>query len=296
MKIEKRDQDYYFNNKIISSYWNINKNLINIYNKLLKILYKNQINLSEEILINFLKSIDIFENTKYHRCWAAEYFPYWFIILKPIIEKLYADKKTLNILQIGVFEGMSLLYLIKIILSNFNVNITVIDNFSTEPYFNTKINFNENTKDFKYNLITDDSHTALLNLISNKQTFDYVYYSGSRKPYVIFTDLALLTKIATTNTSILIDEYGKYSSYENDLPPNIVRNTFLDSFKRLIDVENIGKQKLIIFKQIEIDKYPITEKNPDCVNYKYEYEKYKNEYNRNKNQNLNQNMPFKINN
>lgn len=282
MKIENYNGNYHFNNKNIYDHYNLDKNLDDIYKKMFNTLYTEKIDINDEQFIGMIKSIDIFSDVIYHRCWIANIIPYWYTLLKSIIEKIHDGKKTLNILQIGVFEGMSLLYLIKIILVKFNVNITIIDNFSTEPYFNTRKNFDNNTKKLKFKLITDDSHTALLNLISENKKFDYVYYSGSRKPFIIYTDLALLVKITQKNTCILVDDYTQYASYENNISPNVVRNTFLQAFIKIIEIKDIGKQKLLIFKEPDNEKYEIIQKKSDCINYKFEYKKYKDKYKDNK--------------
>jgi hypothetical protein len=243
------------------------------------ILNKN-ISIDNDQFQQIIDSLIIFKDKVFNRCWIAEYLPFWNTILKKEIENIKVKK--IKYLQIGVFEGMSLLYLTQILLSNFDVEITVIDDFSTEPYFKTEQTFDDNLKNIKIKKIKKDSHTALLELINNNETFDFIYCCGSRKPYIVYVDFALLTKLLNNNTYLLVDDYSAFSSYSGDIEPNLVKDIFIKSFKKYHKNIGVGEQNLLIFNEIKQEDYKIIEKKPDCINRtnnKSEYNKYKNKYN-----------------
>jgi len=250
-----------------------------IANKIFSNIVKKNIIINEDKFQEILHTLTIFKDKKFNRCWIAEYLPYWHDILKQHITNI--KSKKIKFLQIGVFEGMSLLYLAKIIFAGYDLDITVIDDFSTEQYFNTEETFDINLNDFKIRKIKKDSHTALIDLINKNETFDFIYCCGSRKSFIVYVDFALLTKVINDNSYILLDDYQYFSSYEGDINPDLVKNIFIQSFKRYSKNIPVGQQNLLIFRKIEIDKYTIKEKQPDCVNRSTnnkEYEKYKEKY------------------
>jgi hypothetical protein len=111
----------------------------------------------------------------------------------------------------------------------------------------------------------EDSHTALSKLISRGEKFDFIYCSGSRKPYVCYVDFALLSKVVNDDSMMLLDEYSAWSSYEGDISPDKVRDIFIESFKRQVDVIPVGLQKLVKFKKVALDDWVAREKPADCV-------------------------------
>lgn len=229
-----------------------------------RIVLHTSSDITKDQLQSTLDSIDVFKGCNFHRCWVAEYLPYWHTLLPSHVESL---PQTVKFLQIGVFEGLSLIYLAKNILSSSGrtLEITVIDDFSTEQYFETEKTFRQNTSDLQnLTIIKKDSHSALQELWNAGSTFDFIYCSGSRKPAVCYVDFALLSKVVTPGSKILLDTYYSWSSYEGEISPEITRDTFCKSFARQIEETSIGKQKLIGFKEV-VDDWVPREKPADCV-------------------------------
>lgn len=245
-----------------------NPNLRDVARRMNKYLPKNDISITE--MQETLDSLNVFDNIKFHRCWAAEHLPYWYTKLRPLAQSVFSGRAApIKYLQIGVFEGMSLLYLNKVVLDGFQTEITVIDNFSTEQYFKTEQTFDSNTKDLNIvNKIKKLSHDALRELVAANDKFDFVYCSGARKPDICFVDFAWLSQIMAPSGILLLDAYDiQWASYDGDISPNIVRDTFIDAFKLHIITTDIGRQRAIQFLPEVPQKWQIKEKAPDCVNY-----------------------------
>lgn len=223
----------------------------------------DSIEVSRDMVQSALDTLGVFHDKKYNRCWVAEYLPYWNSKLLKQINK-WSHKDTIRFLQIGVFEGLSLIYLTKHIFAGRKLEITVIDDFSTEPYFNTEETFRANTADMDVRIIKKQSHLALLELIDGTEKFDFVYCSGSRKPSVCYVDFALLSMVMSDNGMILLDTYDAYSSYEGEISPTVARSAFTGSFARFSDVKKIGAQRLMMFKPVAVDKWVMKEKPADC--------------------------------
>lgn len=223
----------------------------------------DSIEVSRDMVQSSLDTLGVFHGKKYNRCWVAEYLPYWNSKLLKQVNK-WSHKDPIKFLQIGVFEGLSLIYLTKHIFAGHNLEITVIDDFSTEPYFNTEETFRENTADMNVRVIKKQSHPALLELINAGEKFDFVYCSGSRKPSVCYVDFALLSMVISEHGMILLDTYDAYSSYEGEISPTVARSAFMGSFARFSYVKKIGSQRLMTFKPVEVDKWVMKEKPADC--------------------------------
>lgn len=237
-------------------------------------IIKKNIKVTNDEFQNILDSLIIFKDKNFNRCWINEYLFFWTTLLKDKVDHI--QKKKLKYLQIGVFEGLSLLYLTQVILKNFEVEITIIDDFSTEQYFNTEKTFDENLKGINVRKYKQDSNDALIDLIYNKEKFDFIYCCGSRKPYVVFVDMALLTRLTQDGSYVLLDDYTYYSSYENDISPDLVKDIFMKSFRRYCENIALGLQNLLIFKELKPVPYIPKEKKPDCVN--RDYKKYRDKY------------------
>lgn len=231
--------------------------------------------ISRDQLQETLDSLAIFEKIKFNRCWTAEYLPHWHTKLLPEVREL---PQKINYLQIGVFEGMSLVYLAKVILAGHDVTVTVIDNFSTEQHFKTEETFDSNMAAMQITprKMRDESgaplesFAALNALIAEKEKFDFVYCSGSRKPAICFVDFALLSAVMSDYGYLLFDTYGAtWASYSGDISPDKVRDVFLESFKNSINVVEIGDQRLAKFHPLPIDTWTPREKPADCVNLAY---------------------------
>jgi hypothetical protein len=236
-------------------------------------MLKNASGVSKSDLQSTIDSMSIFKGKKYNRCWVAEYLPYWHTQLRRQLEPLRGQK--VNFLQIGVFEGLSFIYLMSIFRElECDVTATVIDNFSTEPYFGTETTFIENIKnitdttdtpsDTPVTILTEDSHTAIINMISTADKhFDFIYCSGSRKPAVCYVDFGLLSKVCKPGSKLLLDTYYSWSSYNGDISPDVVKTTFINAFKSVTDKMQIGQQTLLTFKEPDSD-WVVKEKPPDC--------------------------------
>jgi hypothetical protein len=223
----------------------------------------DSIEVSRDMVQSALDTLGVFHGKKYNRCWVAEYLPYWNSKLLTQVNK-WSHKDPIKFLQIGVFEGLSLIYLTKHIFAGHKLEITVIDDFSTEPYFNTEETFRANTVDMGVRVIKKQSHPALLELIDAGEKFDFVYCSGSRKPSVCYVDFALLSMVMSENGMILLDTYDAYSSYEGEISPTVARSAFMGSFARFSDVKKIGAQRLMKFKTVAVDNWAMKEKPADC--------------------------------
>ncbi len=242
-----------------------------IAERVMNMIAKYRVQVSPEMLQQILRDLAIYKDKKFNRCWMAEYLPHWRGPLKSQVDIApWREKPVVRYLQIGVFEGMSLLYLTQIILAGMKLEITVIDDFSTEQYFGTEETFDANTAGLSgtsgLRKIRADSNSALVDLIAEKAKFDFIYCSGSRKPYVCIVDFALLSRVTEPGSYLLLDDYRAFSSYEGDISPDKVKDIFMQANKRFHTHHKIGGQDLMVWLEVAPDDYIPRVKPADCVN------------------------------
>ena len=107
----------FINHKInyIDKFRKIYKNEKNI-DEFVKRVANKMIPMKDEDILRMLKHINYFKDKIFNRCWIYQHIPYWETILYSKLNKIFSNKKTIRYLQIGVFEGMSMLYLTQNIL------------------------------------------------------------------------------------------------------------------------------------------------------------------------------------
>jgi predicted O-methyltransferase YrrM len=123
--------------------------------------------------------------------------------IKPIFEK-----KSLHYLEIGTFEGASLNYMFKNILSHVDSKATVIDPFND---FNNSYNqlqtFKNNLHDYldRINIIQGYSQNELIKL--EKESYDLIYIDGDHTSSAVFLDALLSFPLLKKGGYIIFDDY-----------------------------------------------------------------------------------------
>ena len=155
--------------------------------------------------------------------------------------------KSFTYLEIGSYEGMSLLYL----LENYkNVKITAIDLWNDS---NIEISFNKNTNKYS-NLkkIKSDSIIALRELNKNKEKFNYIYVDGFHDGAHVIVDAIEAFKLLDINGIMILDDFMQvdkniaYQSYEGIF-------YFLGLFRKEIKI--LYFQNIIVLKKIK-ERWP----------------------------------------
>ena len=155
--------------------------------------------------------------------------------------------KSFNYLEIGSYEGMSLLYALE---KYKNAKITAIDLWN-----NSKIEllFNENIKKYSNLLkIKSDSIIALRELNKKKQKFNYIYIDGFHDGSHVIVDAIEAFKLLDINGIMILDDFMQddknisYQSYEGIF-------YFLELFRKEIKV--LYFQNILVLKKIQ-ERWP----------------------------------------
>ena len=167
----------------------------------------------------------------------------------------FKDKK-LNILEIGSYEGVATNWFLTYLMNNKDSKIYCIDTWEGSPeYVNTNFKkiektFNKMVKESgkKKQVIKMKmtSFEGLNKLISKKiNDFDIIYIDASHLAKDVISDMILAWSILKYEGIMILDDYEwEQLGYEINRP-KIAINTFIDFYKRELDVLSIKYQVLL---------------------------------------------------
>ena len=149
--------------------------------------------------------------------------------------------KSYNYLEIGSYEGMSLLYILE---KYKNAKITSIDIWNDRAI---EFSFNKNTNNYE-NLIKikSDSIIALRQLNKKNKKFDYIYVDGLHIGTHVIVDAIEAFKLLNLNGVMIFDDFMQddknisYQSYEGIF-------YFLELFKKEIKI--LYFQNILVLKK-----------------------------------------------
>ena len=174
---------------------------------------------------------------------------FWFMNNLEIFNYFFPrdSDKSFTYLEIGSYEGMSLLYLLE---KYKNAKITAVDLWNDD---NIEISFNKNTNKYS-NLkkIKLDSIIALRELNKNKEKFNYIYVDGFHDGAHVIVDAIEAFKLLDINGIMILDDFMQvdkniaYQSYEGIF-------FFLELFRKEIKI--LYFQNILVLKKIK-ERWP----------------------------------------
>ncbi len=175
--------------------------------------------------------------------WFTNRIPVWEKILLP-----YKGKPNLQYLEIGVFEGSSLIWMLENILTHPTSEATGIDIFPGQ----LKEIFQENLRiggfPDKVTVIQGKSQTRLRRLPLN--AYNIIYIDGSHKAKDVLTDAVLCWLLLKENGILIFDDYHwKQNDPVQDRPQAAI-DSFLVCFEGHYEV--IHRNAQIILKKREL--------------------------------------------
>tara|TARA_Y100000591_G_C21819783_1_gene692938 strand:+ start:454 stop:1146 length:693 start_codon:yes stop_codon:yes gene_type:complete len=213
-----------------------------IQNTSIIIIWKYVLNRLNHPLIKYFKKK---EKLKFLKCLkkkeiTQDYFSinsyYW----KKIINKNF---KNFSYLEIGTFEGSSILFVLK----NFLIKEAIcVDVWEDEENFKRFLsNCNEYKDKFRYFKKTSNNF-----FLNNKDTFDIIYIDGSHAKSQVLDDIENSWKILNKNGVIICDDffYGNiYQKVNKDIPIEAV-NIFFEINKKKIKVLCVNNNQIFLQK------------------------------------------------
>ena len=178
--------------------------------------------------------------------WFTGNVPIWATVLKP-----YQAKPGVQYLEIGTWEGRSLLWVLDNILTHPTSRLTAIDPLIDDPGWPT-------SKDIKGTLFSNvelSGQAQRVNVIVGfsqielrklpVESYDIVYVDGSHVASDTLEDLVLSSRLLKPGGVLIMDDYGHYGFRPRFDRPQFAMDAFYACFKGQFDVLHYGWQVIL---------------------------------------------------
>ena len=176
----------------------------------------------------------------------------WFTLNIPVWEKVlepFKGKPGVNYLEIGVFEGRSVIWMLENILTDPTARLTGIDIFDESTY-NYKDNYFKNIEKSgaadKVTTIQDFSQVALRDLPLD--SFDIIYIDGSHAKDDVLEDAVLSWRLLKVGGVLIFDDYtwaGHKLSVDPVDYPKLAIDPFVQCFDEHLQVIHNSRQLIV---------------------------------------------------
>jgi predicted O-methyltransferase YrrM len=171
---------------------------------------------------------------------------------KPLLADYY-NRSNVKYLEIGTYEGNSLVWMFENILTDINSSAHVIDTFEgsvehTELEIrDVKKRFDKNTTLYKNKLTTHVGYSfnELVKLCSDlkfRNYFDLIYIDASHQAHDVLSDAVLSFSLLKVNGIMIFDDYDLKTEPNNT---ELGVNCFLGAFSNKIKIIKICEQVFI---------------------------------------------------
>lgn len=166
------------------------------------------------------------------------------------IKPMFRDKPV-NYLEIGCFEGNSVLYMFENVLTHSGSRVTIIDPFEGSTTHKIQLEkFKKNLKKYldRITIIQGYSNVELQKL--EKESYDLIYIDGDHMAYAVLTDGILSFPLLKKGGVMVFDDYKwlnpcVFPDLNHPANPFNGINYFLDTFKGQYKVIDINYQMTI---------------------------------------------------
>jgi predicted O-methyltransferase YrrM len=132
--------------------------------------------------------------------WFSPHVPLWKTVLAP-----YTGKHNVRYLEVGLFEGMSAIWMLENVLTDETAHLTGIDPFLGDYEQRFMSNLDSSGYSQKVTVIEGYSQTALLDL--EPASFDIIYIDGSHATRDVLEDAVLSWRLLKKGGVLIFDDY-----------------------------------------------------------------------------------------
>lgn len=200
--------------------------------------------------------------------WSSKYHSLMSNVQKGFLMSLIEENKISNVLEIGVFNGVSSLCILKAGLSiNANFNLYSIDISNNKDFIGKAVfDFCSNEEQQHYHLNLNTTSSNINNIISNNVKLDLVFIDGGHAHPEPLFDLLYCIPYMHNNTIIILHDIIDYMR-PNVWGPSFIFESWTGDKYRLYDYDNnifsnmgcikLHSDKESLYKNIlEISKTP----------------------------------------
>jgi len=164
----------------------------------------------------------------------------------------WAGIENLNYLEVGVFEGRSLLWMIENVLTHPSTTATAIDVFMDDYEATFDANIEASGASSRITKIKEPSQTALRRL--PLESFDIIYIDGSHTADDVLADAVLSWDLLRTGGLIIFDDYQwNGRPHGGALPPELLPKLAIDTFvtAHRYELEMVSRGAQVMLRKLD---------------------------------------------
>lgn len=196
------------------------------------------------------------EHTKKYS-FSADWFSYNIATWERILSQ-YKNSPNIKYLEIGVFEGRSLIWMLENILTHPTARAIGIENFMWDTEEKLRANLKISGFSKKVKIIKGLSQNVIKHLQPNY--FDIIYVDGSHIAPNVLSDAILSWPLLKNEGLIIFDDYLWDMHRPEELRPKIAIDAFISVYRN--DIEIVIQEYQVILKKVKTNydlenSYPI---------------------------------------
>ncbi len=171
--------------------------------------------------------------------WFTSAVPVWTEVLAP-----FRGKPDLRYLEIGVFEGRSVLWMLDNILTHPSARLTGIDLFPDDLEQRFRANLDRSGQAAKATVLKGRSQHVLRRL--DPESFDIIYIDGGHTADNVLADLVLSWDLLKPGGLVILDDYAwKNKEFPDELRPQVAVDAFITANRNYLAVVHRGYQAIL---------------------------------------------------
>jgi predicted O-methyltransferase YrrM len=171
--------------------------------------------------------------------WFTSAVPVWNKVLAP-----FRGKPDLRYLEIGAYEGRSVLWMLDNILTHPSARLTAIDLFPNDLEQRFRANLDRSGQAAKATVLKGRSQHVLRRL--DPESFDIIYVDGGHTADNVLADLVLSWDLLKPNGLVILDDYGwKNKEFPDELRPQVAVDAFITANRNYLAVVHRGYQAIL---------------------------------------------------
>ncbi len=176
--------------------------------------------------------------------------------------KLIVDKlprlNPISYLELGVYEGRSLFWVLENLFQHPNDRAVAVDRFhnsAKERFFH---NLDRSSRKSQVRILEESFRPALIKLESEQEQFDLIYEDGTHIPSETMETLCLAWPMLKVNGILIVDDYEWNRGLPSEFSNSLAVDCFVKMHKQEIEVLDWGRQ-------VVLRKVPSKRSNLDSV-------------------------------
>lgn len=171
----------------------------------------------------------------------------WFTSNLPVWEKVlaaYRDKPEVHYLEVGIFEGRAVIWMLENVLTHPSSRVTAVDFFPEDLQEKFEANVRSSGFAEKITTINGLSQTVLRDL--EPDSFDIIYIDAGHTADMTLMDAVLCWDLLKTEGLMIFDDYAwNRETYPAELRPGVAIDGFITAFRNYLEIVHRDYQVIV---------------------------------------------------